>query len=114
MTLEGEQKYMVQSINDLTTWLQMNWSKNNLNNNEQSQAVLTNQFELKLLKQERNSMSETMAQLNLQTRQLNDEKLDFETEKKLLEQEKVRLHKLQAALQLKIAEADETKKVWRK
>ncbi len=101
---------MSQNLQELNSWLQMNWSKN-MNTGQSAQALLETEMELKLLKQERHALSETIAQMNVQKRGLNEEKLSFEAEKQHLEHEKQKVHNLQVLLNLKMADADEMKKV---
>lgn len=77
----------------------------------QSQSSVQNEMELRLLKEERNALSEAIAEMNVSKRRLNDEKNQLETEKRDFERQRLQVHDLETTLRLKISDAEESKKV---
>jgi len=90
----------------------MNHHQNQPHRPAEQQSSIQNEMELKLLKEERNVLSETIAQMNVDKRRLHDEKSQVEAEKRELERQRFQIHDLETTLRIKISDAEETKKVF--
>ena len=116
--VEADQKEILQTLRDLQTLVQVNSVHNKLAswaipqqqflNGQQNQQ---SEMEVKLLREERNALSESIAQMNVERRKLSEEKLNLEQDKMNLEREKNRLRDLEVQLRVKTAEAEDMKKV---
>lgn len=75
------------------------------------QANVQNEMEIKLLREERKSMSESIAQMNVERRKLAEEKINLERDKMDLEREKNRIRDVEANAKSQLTEAENIKRV---
>lgn len=121
--MELEQRSITQAIRDMNTLLKVTSVKHNANNNSSNditsqfaamhaaQQQSQNEMEIKLLREERTSMSASIAELNVERRKLNEEKMNIERDRMELEREKVRIRDIEMKSKVRLSEAHELKRV---
>ncbi|CAL8092529.1 unnamed protein product [Orchesella dallaii] len=113
MTAEMELKSISQSIRDLNSQLKFSLISGpthpeNLTNQFNSSMQQTQaEMEMKMLREERQALSESMAQINVEKRKLSEEKIQFEKQKLDFGKEKDQLRNLDIQLKTKMEETEE-------
>jgi hypothetical protein len=129
-----EQRTITQAVRDINTILKLvtskqhsissgdsassnNMNMNNFNNQYATAAIQAaqlqtqNEMEMKLMKEERKSLSESIAETNVERRKLADEKVCLERERMDFERERSRVRELDIQAKNKMMEAEELKRV---
>jgi DNA-directed RNA polymerase len=115
-----EQRTITQSVRDINTIMKV-VNESNKSHNPQNSSQITamqavhanmqNEMEIKLLREERRSLSESLAQINVDRIKLTEDKLSFERQKMEFERERHRVLDIEAKSKARIAEAQEIKEV---
>ncbi|ODM99720.1 hypothetical protein Ocin01_06951 [Orchesella cincta] len=113
MSAEMELKTISQSIRDLNSQLKFSLISGpthpeNLTNQFNSSMQQTQaEMEMKMLREERQALSESMAQINVEKRKLSEEKVQFGKQKLDFEKEKDQLRNLEIQLKTKMEETED-------
>jgi len=121
-----EQRTITQAVRDINTILKLVTSSNqrsqffggdiNDTNSHYSliqatQLQTQNEMEMKLMKEERRALSDSIAQMNVERRKLGDERVALERERLEFEKEKSRVRELEMQAKSRMMEAEELKRV---
>jgi len=107
---------MTQNLHDLLTISKLgNPLSNNTATSTGEMASMQQQYqhemEIKLLREERNSLSESIAQMQVERRKFSEEKLNLEKDKMDLERERNKLRELESNFRIKSQQIEEIRQV---
>lgn len=116
VSTEMELKSISQSIRDLNSQLKFSLISGpghpeNLTNQFTSSMQQTQaEMEMKLLREERQALSDSMAQINVEKRKTSEEKVELEKQKFDFEKERDQLRNLELTLKTRLSETEEIQK----